>query len=85
MFHERSNVTASYTEHEKFQEQITLIHASLVNSGKPKQRNKKIRATYILKSLYIGCSTKEVISLLLSCEALKISRKNDFYKYALGK
>ena len=39
MPHERSNITASFAEHLKFQEKSTFTHALWLNSGKLEQKN----------------------------------------------
>ena len=64
VLHEKSNNTASFPEDLKFQEKVTFTHVPWVNSSKSKYKT-KISTLYILKLLHTGCSTKEVILLLL--------------------
>ena len=56
----------------------------LANRRKSKLKKYITKTVYILKLLHTGCSTKEVISLLLSQGTWNL-KKNDFYKYNLGK
>ena len=65
VLHDKSNNTASFPEDLKFQEKVTFTHVPWVNSSKSKYKT-KISTLYILKLLHTGCSTKEVILLLLS-------------------
>ena len=61
----RSNITASFAKHLKFQESMSFIHILWVNSEKS-NKTIRIRKLCILKILYTGCSKGEAISQLPS-------------------
>ena len=42
VLHERSNITASFEEHLKFQERLTFAHALWINSGKSNEKQPEL-------------------------------------------
>ena len=52
-YHQRSNISASFTEHLKVQEKITFIHALWVNTNKSKQKITRKRRHYTFWKCYI--------------------------------
>ena len=67
MLHERSNITAPFAEHLQFPEK-RILH---IQTWQKKIKKTRIRALYIFKVLYTGCSTKEAISLLKAISLYK--------------
>ena len=66
VLHERSSITASFTEHLKFLEILTFtyMHFQLIVANKNKRN--RMSTFYILKALYTVCSMNKAISLFPS-------------------
>ena len=82
MLHERSNKTASFGEHLKFQEYMTFIHTPWVNSGKSKSKNQNQDNIHFGNALYRVLH--DFSSLYLLCKyAFRKNLHNYFYKLLL--
>ena len=82
MLRERSNKTASFGEHLKFQEYMTFIHTPRVNSGKSKSINQN------QDTIHFGNAINGVLhnfsSLYLQCKyVFRKNLHNYFYKLLL--
>ena len=85
-------LSASFEEHLKFQEKMAFKYALWENSGKSQKKQydcsfrgkqeSRFTTLFTLKMLYIRCSTKELMSLLLSRNTWNI-RKKPIVTYAI--
>lgn len=76
------SITASFAEHPKFEKKVTFAEAFWVNiseSVKDRKTKSRFKRLHILKMLYTGCYTKEVILLLLSRRTYNFKNKGLFY------
>ena len=77
---ERSNITASFAKHLKFQEKMTSTHSLWVNSGKSKEKQLELGHCMFWNCYIKGAPRTEQYHISFP-GAPKISRKIDFYTF----